>query len=237
MALLVAAVVGCSAPPAAAPSGTASPVVAASGTASPTATAAAVTPVPLATSTASVWALACGTVSDLVSTTTTANGSLVLNSPGRAPLTITLTPPRWNPEARVAGYICALLDAGVPRPIFAGLSVPGTAEAYAEPGTYPATRAKPSPTGFVLPQTCAFIRPPEVGPDQTSWSVDCGAQLNNNARGTIGAALMQQGWTACGPATATETYYTGAMRIVVVESSLAPGDYPRFAERPGTGCG
>jgi len=191
----------------------------------------------LATSTSTVWALACGTVSDLVRTTATANGSLVLNAPGRAPLPITLTPARWNPEASVAGYVCATVDAGIPRSIFAGLSVPGNAEVYVEAGMYPATRAKPSPTGFVVPQTCAFIRPPELGADQTSWWVDCGAQLNNNARGTIGAALMQQGWTACGPATATETYYAGAMRIVVVESSLAPGDYPRFTERPGTGCG
>jgi len=94
----------------------------------------------------------CGTVSDLVTTTTTTNGSLVLNSPGRTPFTITLTPARWNPEGGVAGYVCAMLDAGMPRPVFEGLSVPGNAEAYVEGNAYPATKAKPFPVGFVVPQ-------------------------------------------------------------------------------------
>ncbi len=64
-------------------------------------------------------------------------------------------------------------------------------------------------------------------------------QLNVNARGTLGAALVQQGWTGCGPALGTALFFKGQMRIVVVESSLAPGDYPRFSQivKPGTGCG
>jgi hypothetical protein len=109
---------------------------------------------------------------------------------------------------------------------------------YVTEGTYPATAARPAPAGFVVPQGCAFVRPPEVGPDQTNWWVDCGADANRNARGTLGPALAQQGWTACGPATATETYYKGSVRIVVVESSLSPGDYPRFSQatRPANGC-
>jgi hypothetical protein len=174
-----------------------------------------------------------------VTSTATTNGSLVLNSPGRVPLTVTLTQPRWSPQTAAAGYICATLDAGVPHPIFAGVSVPGNAEAYVESNAYPATKARPSPIGFIVPQACAYVRPPEVGSDQINFWVDCGAQLNDNARGTLGAALAQQGWTGCGPALGTELFYKGQLRIVVVESSLAPGDYPRFSQivKPGTGCG
>jgi hypothetical protein len=182
--------------------------------------------------------MACGTVSDFAGTTTTTNGSLVLNSPGRTPLKITLTLAHMNPEGAVAGYLCAGLEAGVPDPIFAGLSAPG-AQGYIAPTVFPATVAKPAPPGFVVPQACAYVRPPEVGGDQINWWVDCGAQLNRDARGTLGPALAQQGWTGCGPALGTALFFKGQMRIVVVESSLAPGDYPRFSQivKPGTGCG
>lgn len=127
----------------------------------------------------------------------------------------------------------------MPYPIFAGLSVPGNTEVYVDINVYPATKAKPSPAGFVVPQACAYVRPPEVGGDQINFWVDCGSQLNHDARGTLGAALAQQGWTSCGPALGTALFYKGQMRIVVVESSLAPGDYPRFSQivKPGTGCG
>lgn len=237
--VLLAAVIGCSpgaAPPAA--SGTMA-IATASPTAPSASTLASATPIPLATSTSTAWALVCGTVSDLVTTTATTNGSLVLNSPGRTPLTVTLTPAHWNPEARAAFYICATLDAGVPRPLFAGVAVPGNADAYVESNSYPATKAKPSAVGFVVPQACAYVRPPEIGADQINWWVDCGAQLNDDARGTLGTALAQQGWTGCGPALGTALFFKGQMRIVVVESSLAPGDYPRFSQivKPGTGCG
>jgi hypothetical protein len=192
----------------------------------------------LASSTATVWAHVCGTVSDFVKTTATANGSLVLNSPGRSPLKITLTPSRIRPEGQIAGYVCVTLDAGVPYPIFAGLSAPG-ADGFIAAGTYPATLAKPAPNGFVVPQACAFVAPPDVGADETNWWVDCGPDANRHARGTLGTALLEQGWTACGPALATELFVKGTLRIVVVESSLAPGDYPRLSQvvRPTPGCG
>ena len=97
----------------------------------------------------------------------------------------------------------------------------------------------PAPVGFVVPQACAYVRPPEVGGDQSNWWVDCGAEANRSARGALGPALTQQGWTRCGPAVGTELFFKGTMRIVVVESSLAPGDYPHLSQavRPGTGCG
>lgn len=217
-------------------------LVTASAAATRTPTVAPATPLPLATSTATTYATACGMVSDFVKTTLTTDGSVVLNSPGRTPLKITLTVARNNPEGQFGGYVCIGLDAGVPYPIFAGIGVPRVnglvPESYVPEGTYPATLAKPAPAGFVVPQACAYIRPPEVGGDQTNWWVDCGTQLNRDARGTLGAALAQQGWTGCGPALGTMLFFKGTTRIVVVESSLAPGDYPRFSQlaRPGTGC-
>ena len=239
VAPLLALVVGCSPTIATSPSPTAIPVAAASPAPSPTATVPPATRVPLAISTGTIWAGICGTVSEFVKTTTTTDGSVVLNSPGRSPIKITLTAARSNPEGSFGGYVCMALDAGVPYPIFAGLGAPSASGSYIAEGTYPATNAQPTPAGFVVPQACAYVRPPEVGGDQINWWVDCGAQLNDDARGTLGTALAQQGWTGCGPALGTALFFKGQMRIVVVESSLAPGDYPRFSQivKPGTGCG
>jgi hypothetical protein len=218
------------------PSPKTSPAVTPLSIASVAPTVAAPTPVPLATSTATAWAMACGTVTDFVNTSTT-DGSFVLNSPGRSPLKITLTIARWASGGGVAGYVCVGLDAGATDPLFAGF-VPGGVTGFVSEGTYPATMAKPAPEGFVVPQACAFVRPPNVGTDRISWWVDCGAQANRSARGTLGAALGQQGWTSCGPALGTEQFFKGTVRIMVVESSLAPGDYPRFSQdlRAATGC-
>jgi len=98
---------------------------------------------------------------------------------------------------------------------------------FIDQGTFPATMAIPSPAGFVLPQACAFIVPPIVGADQTEWKVDCGA-ANNNARGILGPALAQQGWTSCGAGLATERWRKNDVMLGVSESSLAAGDYPRL---------
>jgi hypothetical protein len=181
------------------------------------------------------FAAVCGTASDRIARTSTADATFLLNSPGRSPLKIASTGNAPIDAVIPGGYVCLLLGAGVPFPIFDGLIGPQMPGFVAE-GTFPATAARPAPTSFTLPQACAFVRPPEVGADQTYWWVDCGAQLNRDARGTLGTALVQQGWTRCGPAAATEAFYKGTTRIVVVESSLAPGDYPRFSQRPGTGC-
>ncbi|HEX9496169.1 MAG TPA: hypothetical protein VGA38_10450 [Candidatus Limnocylindria bacterium] len=209
-------------------------------TPSPTATASAAvatpTTSPLATSSATTWATICGTVGERVYR---ADGeSVTLTSPGRSPLKVAFVAPRWT-GGGMSGYVCIGVDQGVPDPLFAGF-LPGgaTVAGFVNEGTYPATMARPAPPGFVLPQACAFVRPPEIGADQTSWWVDCGAEANRSARGTLGTALGQQGWTSCGPAAATELFFKGTVRIVVVESSLAPGDYPRFSQelRPATGC-
>ncbi len=205
--------------PASSPPTTPSPVV----TASPAPTAQPGPP--------SSWASVCGTVSDDVASTSTTNGSLVLNSPGRPPLKITdlfLTSPR-SPGGGIAGYICTSLQAGVPNPIFGGLWTPNTAGFVAE-GTLPATKANPPPTGFVVPQTCAYVVPPLVGGDQNEWKVDCGADANRNARGTLAPALTQQGWTSCGVGLGTASWAKGTARLFIAESSMSPGDYPKLTQ-------
>ncbi len=179
---------------------------------------------------ANTWASVCGTVSDFVAITSTTNGSLALNSPGRPPLKITLTSSKLTPGGGIAGYICTSLEAGVPNPIFAGLWPPSTAGFVAE-GTLPATKADPAPTGFVVPQTCAYVVPPLVGGDQNEWKVDCGADANRNARGTLAPALVEQGWISCGVGLGTASLAKGTTRLQVVESSLSPGDYPKFVQQ------
>ena len=113
-------------------------------------------------------------------------------------------------------------------PLFDGFAPTGPA--FVAPGTFPATAASPAPTGFVLPQACAFVVPPVVGADQTEWKVDCGAANNNNARGILGPALTQQGWTSCGSGLATEQWRKNDLMLGVSEPSLAAGDYPRLTQ-------
>jgi hypothetical protein len=101
---------------------------------------------------------------------------------------------------------------------------------FVNSGSVPATFALPAPTGFVLPQSCAYVVPPVVGVAQTDWRVDCGAANNNNARGSLGPALAQQGWISCGAGLATERWRKNDLMLSVSESSLAAGDYPRFSQ-------
>jgi hypothetical protein len=217
--LLLAA---CAAPPIAAPSAEPSPTrsatVAASASPSSTPTPAATTP---ATS-----AVVCGTISEFIGDNSQTNGSFVLNSPGRTPLKITIPAGRLGGVA--ANYVCIGVLAGIPSPLFDGF-FPGGAPGFIDPGTFPATRAVPAPTGFVIPQACAYVVPPVVGAAQTEWKVDCAA-TNNNARGTLGAALTQQGWASCGSGLASAQWRKNDVMLTVSESSLAPGDYPRLAQ-------
>jgi hypothetical protein len=179
------------------------------------------------------FAAACGTMSDGLQITRT-SATFALNSPGRPPLKIASSGPApidaMVPSGTTqSGYVCLLLDAGVPLPIFAGLvgrGMPG----YVVQGTVPATSANPSPTGFLLPQSCAFVAPPTVGTDATVWLVDCGAQANHDARGTVGPALTQQGWASCAIGLGSMYVKKDGVMLGVTESSLAPGDYPRLTQ-------
>jgi hypothetical protein len=158
------------------------------------------------------------------------NGSLVLNSPGRDPLKLTIPAGRLGGGGVGAGsYACVGVLAGVPYPLFDGFATSGTL-GFVERGVVPATAASPAPTGFVLPAACAFVAAPVVSADQTDWMIDCGAANNNNARGTFGPALAQQGWTSCGAGLAAAQWRKNDVMLSVSESSLAPGDYPRLTQ-------
>ena len=218
-ALLGVLVAACTAAPVSTQAPTASATVAASASSNPT-------PTP-ATTAQGNFAAVCGTISDYVSDNPQTNGSFVLNSPGRAPLKITIPAGRLG-GGSVSGYVCISVLAGVPYPLFDVIFTTGSA-GFVGSGTVPATIAFPAPTGFVLPQACAYVVPPVVSADQTDWKVDCGAG-NNNGRGTLGPALTQQGWTSCAAGLATAQWRKNDVMLAVAESSLAPGDYPRLTQ-------
>jgi hypothetical protein len=158
------------------------------------------------------------------------NGSLVLNSPGRDPFKLTIPAGRLGGGGvGIGSYACVGVLAGVPYPLFDGFATSGT-PGFVNPGVVPATAASPAPTGFVLPPACAYVAAPVVGADQTDWKIDCGASNNNNARGTFGPALTQQGWTLCGAGLAGAQWRKNDVMLSVSESSLAPGDYPRLTQ-------
>jgi hypothetical protein len=213
-------VAGCSGATVNTPSPTPSANVVATATPGPTPTPAATTP---ATS-----AVVCGTISDFVGDNASTTGSFTLNSPGRTPLKITIPAGRLGGSA--SGYVCIGVLAGVPYPLLDGFVPGGVRDLSIDPGTFPATMAIPAPTGFVIPQACAYVVPPVVGTVQTEWKVDCGAANNNNARGTLGPALTQQGWTSCGTGLATAQWRKNDVMLAIAESSLAPGDYPRITQ-------
>jgi hypothetical protein len=163
----------------------------------------------------------CGTTGGFVD----AFSGIVLDAPGREPLKITIPTGRIG----VGGYVCVGVFAGVPYPLLDGFFPQGT-PGFVERGVVPATAAFPAPTGFVLPAACAFVAPPVVSADQIDWKIDCGAANNNNARGTFGTALAQQGWISCAAGLATAQWRKNGVMLAAVESSLAPGDYPRLTQ-------
>jgi hypothetical protein len=152
---------------------------------------------------------------------------LTVNSPGRPAIKITI--PAGRLGGQVAGYACLQVTAGVPYPLFDGFFTYG-ARGFVDEGTVPATVAFPAPTGFVVPQTCAYVASPVVGVDQTDWWIDCGAANNSNARGTLGPVLSQQGWVLCASGLASAQWRKNALMLTIAESSLAPGDYPRVTQ-------
>jgi hypothetical protein len=174
------------------------------------------------------FATICGTISEYVSDGAQTDGSFILNSPGRAPLALTIPAGRLG-GGGAGGYVCVGVQAGTPHPLFDGFAPSGT-PGFVDTGKVPATAAQPTPTGFVLPQACAFVATPVVGTDQIEWSVDCGAANNNNARGILGPALAQQTWTSCASGLATAQWRKDGVMLGVVESSLAPGEYMRVIQ-------
>jgi hypothetical protein len=175
------------------------------------------------------FAVACGVASERVAKTGSTDATFVLNSPGRSPLRIAWTGNAPVDAAVPAGYICVLLEAGAPFPVLSALVGPYQ-EGFISEGAVPATFAKPAPAGFVLPQACAFVASPVVSIDSTVWAVDCGTQANRDARGALGAAMTQQGWVTCGVGVGAMSAQKNGVMLLVTESSLAPGDYPRLTQ-------
>ncbi len=152
---------------------------------------------------------------------------MTLAAPDRDPLRLTIPAGRLGGVA--AGYVCVGVIAGTPDPLFDGF-FPANTPGFVEQGKTPATVALPTPSGFTLPETCAFVAAPVVIPDQTDWAISCGAAKDRDIRGTLASALAQQGWTNCAAGLATAQWRKGSVMLGVSESSLAPGDHPRLTQ-------
>lgn len=55
----------------------------------------------------------------------------------------------------------------------------------------------PTPEGFVLPQSCAYVADPTRSGTTTEWRFNCGGAPDSAQR--VAAALDQQGWARCLP--------------------------------------
>jgi hypothetical protein len=190
----------------------------------------ALTPTPSQTAppTARGFALACGTISRFVGDTAQADGVIVLEAPGRDSLRLTIPAGRLG-GGGASGYVCVQVQQGSPYPLFDGF-VPGGISIFVREGAVPATAALPAPSGFTLPQACAFVATPSVSVAQTDWLIECGPSKDRDARGTLAPELIRQGWSLCGSALAAAQWRKGNTALLISESSLAPGDYPRLTQ-------
>jgi hypothetical protein len=186
------------------------------------------TPTQIAPPTARGFALACGTISRFVADSAQADGVIVLEAPGRDSLRLTIPAGRLG-GGGASGYVCVQVQRGSPYPLFDGF-VPGGISIFIQEGTVPATAASPAPSGFTLPQACVFAATPSVSPVQTDWLIECGPSKDRDARGTLAPELTRQGWTLCGSALAAAQWRKGNTALLISESSLAPGDYPRLTQ-------
>jgi hypothetical protein len=120
-------------------------------------------------------------------------------------------------------YVCVWISQGAP---IGGFQ---TQLRSGEPGYI----AEIVPNGFALPQSCAYVgqATSEDSGLAVVWKVDCGAMPNRSARGSLGPALMQQGWSSCASGLATEIWSKGTSRLAVAEGSGAPGEYPTLTQR------
>jgi hypothetical protein len=174
------------------------------------------------------YALVCGTISRFVGDSAQADGVIVLEAPGRDSLRLTIPAGRLG-SGGASGYVCVQVQRGNPSPLFDGF-VPGGVSIFIQEGTIPATAASPAPTGFMLPQACAFVATPSVSPAQIDWLIECGPSKDRDTRGALAPELTRQGWTLCGSGLAVAQWRKGNTALLVSESSLAPGDYPRLTQ-------
>ena len=185
------------------------------------------TVVPTQTVTQRTFATVCGRIADFAGDSASTAGSFVLTSPDRDPLKLTIPAGRLGGSA--AGYVCVNVLRGNPNPLFDGF-IPGGVTTFIREGDLPATSADPAPTGFVLPQACAYVAAPVVTASQTDWLIECGPTRDRDARGTLAPELSRQGWTPCGSGLASASWRKSGVLLAIAESSLAPGDYPRITQ-------
>ncbi len=129
-----------------------------------------------------------------------------------------------SPDRPALGtYVCVWLRQGAPMGGFRSRVRSGE----------PAYIAEILPNGLILPQGCAYVGIPTTDRDGVSviWKVDCGATANRDARGTLGPAFTQQGWTSCGSGLASEIWRQDTSRLTVSEGSGSPGEYPTLTQR------
>lgn len=83
--------------------------------------------------------------------------------------------------------------------------------------------ARPTPTGFVLPQGCSYVGTSATGgptrTEFTEWRFTCGGAPDSAQR--VSAALNQQGWTACRPQPGIAEWWKGAMMTRVTPNANA----------------
>lgn len=129
----------------------------------------------------------------------------------------------------------ALLFAACTTPTAGASAAAATPSPSVETATAsPSVAASPRPVGFVLPSGCRYVTAMQNG-ETAEWRVDCGAQANRDARGTLGPALTQQGWISCGVGLGQALAAKGAYMISVSEVSGAPGDeFISMKQRPRT---
>lgn len=125
---------------------------------------------------------------------------------------------------------CAAPDAVV-RSSASSASTPPATTAVAIATASPDVIAS-TPVDFRLPSGCVYKTQAAPSGNGSEWRVDCGVDGNRDARGTLGKALLAQGWTLCSMVTATGTWGKGELNTWVVETSGSPGDYIRLGQNP-----
>lgn len=213
------------------------------GTAAPAPTSMTITPTAAAapsitkTNDASLYELSCGVLSANSITTGQGSGAntfeLRPSTNLRAgTLGSTLFGGWVSPDRPALGtYVCVSLGRGAPMAGFLSQVLSG------EPGYIAAVL----PNGLALPQGCAYVGLPTTDADAVAvtWKADCGATANRDARGTLGPAFIQQGWSSCANGLATEIWRKDTSRLTVSEGTGAPGEYPTLTQRrvlTGGGC-
>ena len=142
----------------------------------------------------------------------------------------------WLRRFGTSGPELAPLVAGLGDDVLRGFGVYGNhpslfglvAWSKAVPDPRPTLR----PIGFALPGACAYVSPGTPSGRRTLWQIDCGVAGRRDARGLLGPALGSQGWTSCGPATATQTWRKGDWALSVSEASGEPISYISLSQSP-----